>query len=681
MHTQPLRTSTTDNEPTPTTFMEALKRKDYTSFRELLSNSTPTEFDEEGNSVFATAVIRGELTPIQWLIDHYKHNMEAMSAQLHSANHHGLNALYQAARHGHNYTTDKLVTLGSDPTIGCDDDGMTTPLWILENYSRSSIIKSHDSQDAADESNENHSPKTPRVKKSKVDAIKSQQAALKHVKRVLLMSLQRGIDPNQCRKSDGKSLLHMATEADAVEVVWILLAYGADRHATMKGNISAYALAKSERMRHILTLSDEDIASCSTTASSATMYELSMTYSVGHNEAMRNLIHGRLPAHLQKNIDDLINDGLTAAARKQHDDAATDEISADITGTDVPLSKYSACTTAPSTAYLALPPLPLTAAVVSGNEREVIDLIRAGHAVTTCNSYDNSLLMLSSHYGWLSITQLILANQSVTKDHINQMNRYGCTALTLAIMRQHTSIVCTLLDAGAKPNIGHGVDGKPALLRAAEQGDVSMVCKLLKKYAHVHATDSWGMSALMVAAEKSQSASDSYCKIAEELLHNGARVAQTNRHGKSAIALAKHPFMRWLLQDAQSNPSTGRDINSKQALLRATSQGNHSVACILIDRGANIHGTNHWGMTPLMIAAQNSTKPHDGYWRIAMRLLKAGAAVHYANPNGNTALTLAKHDAMRWELQSAGSQQYAQWHPPQPVVYRGGFYPHGGFRY
>jgi ankyrin repeat protein len=110
----------------------------------------------------------------------------------------------------------------------------------------------------------------------------------------------------------------------------------------------------------------------------------------------------------------------------------------------------------------------------------------------------------------------------------------GCTTtLNKAITRDHPKQIDSFLASGADVNQADK-DGATPLINAAQNGDYSLIRKLVERGAKVNSTDHEGYSALMYLA-----AGDTYKNEAVDyLLHNGARTDLWNSDGETVLMIA-----------------------------------------------------------------------------------------------------------------------------------------------
>jgi ankyrin repeat protein len=232
-----------------------------------------------------------------------------------------------------------------------------------------------------------------------------------------------------------------------------------------------------------------------------------------------------------------------------------------------------------------------------------------------------------------------------------------------------------LLDKGLSPNAATTAGRTTALMMVA--GDPAKVRLLLDRGADVNARTAAGFTALMVAAQYGPSAD-----TIGLLLDRGARVQVTADGPPSpsyALALAAHAGNASVLERLHragdpvdgafglSARSAGRikpltmavrngDLAVVRALLdlgvsvngsasdpwspvdMAVHNNDIALARLFIERGGDVNGIDKAGYTPLLLAASIDF----GDTAMMELLLEAGARVDIRNPDGKTALDLAR---------------------------------------
>ncbi|KAK2164054.1 hypothetical protein LSH36_69g01014 [Paralvinella palmiformis] len=198
------------------------------------------------------------------------------------------------------------------------------------------------------------------------------------------------------------------------------------------------------------------------------------------------------------------------------------------------------------------------------------------------------------------------------------------------------SIVTNVLDKGTDVNVTD-VDDCTPLQVASANGQEHVVRLLLMRGAALDQANSFGWTPLLLAARHG------HVSVVELLLQNQADLNAKTKLGANAITLAArggHLQTCKLLIEAgvDLNPSTGIGNSSCEftPLMVAAHHGHDSVVRCLLDRGCDInHRTPSMGINALMLAALN------GYMTTSQILVERGADPNLTNINDHTPLQVA----------------------------------------
>ena len=190
--------------------------------------------------------------------------------------------------------------------------------------------------------------------------------------------------------------------------------------------------------------------------------------------------------------------------------------------------------------------------------------------------------------------------------NVDAENDYGATPLWCGCANRHPEVVAGLLAAGANPNIGLQA-GESVLMRCVHTGEPSAVRALLEHGADVNYQEpSKGQTALMWTATYA------HPDVTRVLLEFDAAVdARTvtvrQLHGTG--------------MQGTTSPAGAEFFNAGgfTPLLFAARSGDRESARLLLDAGADLHGTAADGNTALVVATMS------GHGRLAEFLLELGA--------------------------------------------------------
>ena len=197
-------------------------------------------------------------------------------------------------------------------------------------------------------------------------------------------------------------------------------------------------------------------------------------------------------------------------------------------------------------------------------------------------------------------------------------NKYGSSPLARSREARRTcELVELLLDAGANVEAPNG-DGQTALMLAARVGSLDIAKLLVERGADVNAREAWrDQTALMWAVD------GNFPELTQFLIEHGADVnvrASANDWGSQITSEPRAQY---------------RPVGGLTALLYAARSGCTRCVRSLLAAGADIDRPTPDGVTPLMIAIDNTS------YDTARVLLDAGANPHVWDWWGRTALYVA----------------------------------------
>ena len=187
------------------------------------------------------------------------------------------------------------------------------------------------------------------------------------------------------------------------------------------------------------------------------------------------------------------------------------------------------------------------------------------------------------NYIWLDIYSYV--NEDIDIDSLLYYSKHmmcnKTNSLILAIDRERTDIVKTLIDAKADVNIQYE-GGYSALIKAIHKENTDIAKTLIEVGAELNIQDEYGYSALMWASRKG------YTNIAQMLIDAGANLNIQDYGGNSALMLATRNGYTNIVQmliDAKADLNI-KDRHGTTAISLATRNGHTYIAKMLIENGA-----------------------------------------------------------------------------------------------
>jgi cytohesin len=339
-------------------------------------------------------------------------------------------------------------------------------------------------------------------------------------------------------------------------------------------------------------------------------------------------------------------------------------------------------------AALGATPSPVADAAAKGDRAAVKSLIQQKADVNVPQPDGATAIQWAAYRNDLDLADALIAAGA----NVKLANRDGATPLSLASLNGNAAMIEKLLKAGADPN-EKGPKGELPLLFAARNGNIEALRVLLDHKADINAKEAVrGTTALMWAAEQGHAAAVKY------LIQRGADLAAvSNADSKGNTAYlaptqadrSRSAFARGGLEavpgatgggrggaddrsvsSANSGRRGGRgaatapaandgldldvvaaadqaaadfafgrtqntDGGGLSALVFAARQGNMDCVKALVEAGADVNQTTHYGWTPLLVATQNR------HYQIGKYLLEHGANPNIANQGGWNPLYLA----------------------------------------
>ncbi|KAJ8109258.1 hypothetical protein ONZ43_g6183 [Nemania bipapillata] len=164
---------------------------------------------------------------------------------------------------------------------------------------------------------------------------------------------------------------------------------------------------------------------------------------------------------------------------------------------------------------------------------------------------------------------------------------------------------------GADVNPKHDTE-TPALVKAAESGNVAVVSHLLSHNANPNARNRLGQTALFVASIKGHNS------VIEALVGGRADINAQDKEGRSPllyIASEKKSKTKWTAGTLRLLRQHGADLEvhdqiGRTPLLWAATNSNLELAKFLLEHGADVTAANNRGRTALHLSAESKDEAH-----------------------------------------------------------------------
>ncbi|XP_028284793.1 uncharacterized protein LOC114450699 isoform X5 [Parambassis ranga] len=261
-------------------------------------------------------------------------------------------------------------------------------------------------------------------------------------------------------------------------------------------------------------------------------------------------------------------------------------------------------------------------AAKEGHVDLVQELLERGASVDSATKKGNTALHISSLAGQAEVVKILVKRGA----DINAQSQNGFTPLYMAAQENHLDVVRYLLENGGNQSIATE-DGFTPLAIALQQGHNQVVSILLEN-------DTKGkvrLPALHIAARKDDT------KSAALLLQNDHNADVQSKSGFTPLHIAAHygnvNVATLLLNRGAAVDFTAR--NGITPLHVASKRGNTNMVRLLLDRGSQIDAKTRDGLTPLHCAARSG---HDTAVEL---LLERGAPLLARTKNGLSPLHMA----------------------------------------
>jgi len=283
---------------------------------------------------------------------------------------------------------------------------------------------------------------------------------------------------------------------------------------------------------------------------------------------------------------------------------------------------------------------PLQAAAALGY-RDVADLLIAkGADVNSRDHYQWAPLHMAAFRGHAEIAELLISKGA----QIEAKGIDGSTPLALALQQGHPEVAMLLIAKGADVNTKRN-EGETPLMIATNNSDLPLATSLLDHGADINAKDAMDNTPLDHAFMRLQlaymvtSSSLSATTFRKSLGLNGAllerarkEVGEADAHGRELAILLINHGADVNVPIRKHNSGKADMVDVYTPLIVAALIGDAGLVGLLIDKGANINGTNNSHETALHVTIL------DDHRDVAELILNKGANVNATNDSQRTPL-------------------------------------------
>ncbi|XP_060771629.1 ankyrin-2 [Neoarius graeffei] len=273
----------------------------------------------------------------------------------------------------------------------------------------------------------------------------------------------------------------------------------------------------------------------------------------------------------------------------------------------------------------------------AGNIEKVLELLKGGQDISTCNQNGLNALHLAAKEGHVELVEELLERGAT----VNSATKKGNTALHIASLAGQKEVAKLLVKRGADVN-SQSQNGFTPLYMAAQENHLDVVRYLLENGGNQSTATEDGFTPLAIALQQGHNQvvsllleKDTKGKVRLPALHIAARKDDT----KSAALLLQNDHNA----DVQAKMMVNRTTESGFTPLHiAAHYGNVNVSTLLLNRGAAVDFTARNGITPLHVASKR------GNTNMVSLLLDRGAQIDAKTRDGLTPLHCAArsgHDA------------------------------------
>ncbi|XP_044045575.1 ankyrin-2-like isoform X5 [Siniperca chuatsi] len=269
----------------------------------------------------------------------------------------------------------------------------------------------------------------------------------------------------------------------------------------------------------------------------------------------------------------------------------------------------------------------------AGNIDKVLDFLKNGVDISTCNQNGLNALHLAAKEGHKDLVEELLERGAP----VDSSTKKGNTALHIASLAGQKEVVRLLVKRGADIN-SQSQNGFTPLYMAAQESHLEVVQYLLENEGNQSIATEDGFTPLAIALQQGHNSvvsllleHDTKGKVRLPALHIAARKDDT----KSAALLLQNDHNADVQSKMMVNRTTENGKSGFTPLHIAAHYGNVNVSTLLLNRGAAVDFTARNGITPLHVASKR------GNTNMVALLLDRGAQIDAKTRDGLTPLHCA----------------------------------------
>ncbi|XP_029942721.1 ankyrin-2b isoform X2 [Salarias fasciatus] len=269
----------------------------------------------------------------------------------------------------------------------------------------------------------------------------------------------------------------------------------------------------------------------------------------------------------------------------------------------------------------------------AGNIDKVLEYLKGGVDISTCNQNGLNALHLAAKEGHMDLVQELLERGA----SVDSATKKGNTALHISSLAGQAEVVKILVKRGADIN-AQSQNGFTPLYMAAQENHLDVVRYLLENGGNQSTATEDGFTPLAIALQQGHNQvvsilleNDTKGKVRLPALHIAARKDDT----KSAALLLQNDHNADVQSKMMVNRTTENGKSGFTPLHIAAHYGNVNVATLLLNRGAAVDFTARNGITPLHVASKR------GNTNMVRLLLDRGSQIDAKTRDGLTPLHCA----------------------------------------